>query len=185
VGPWAGTTAAVSRRTRAPTALATGAPQDGDPNDSGLMMAGSPDDSLFESGTPALEGRESSRRRLRFSDFCTDRGQIVRRRCRQKNRTANPEAPEPPSFRKTQHPRHFRAGGQGGISPGPRVPAHLVGRNLVQIWTPHNRCIYWISRDLKDRAVARRPRTGGSVERGPPRTGAEACDGRREDPGRG
>ncbi len=39
--PGAGTTAAVSRRTRAPTALATGAPRMARPEDSGLMMAGS------------------------------------------------------------------------------------------------------------------------------------------------
>jgi hypothetical protein len=36
-----GTTDIVSRRTRAPTASATGAPQDSDPNDSGLIISGS------------------------------------------------------------------------------------------------------------------------------------------------
>src|SRR5882762_8611265 len=43
-GTRAGTTRAVSRTTRAPTASATGAPQDRDPNDSGLVMPGSPHD---------------------------------------------------------------------------------------------------------------------------------------------
>src|SRR5881397_945480 len=39
-----GTTGAVSRTTRAPTAFATGAPRDLDPNDSGLRIPGSPRD---------------------------------------------------------------------------------------------------------------------------------------------
>src|SRR5882672_2784250 len=51
--PGAGTTEVVSRRTRAPTALATGAPQDGDPNDSGLMISGSPRDRNVRTGRHA------------------------------------------------------------------------------------------------------------------------------------
>ncbi len=43
-GPGAGITGAVSRGTRAPTADATGAPQNARPDDSGLMMPGSPRD---------------------------------------------------------------------------------------------------------------------------------------------
>src|SRR6266702_2648740 len=39
-----GTSGVVSKRTRAPTALATGAPQNIRPDDSGLMMPGSPRD---------------------------------------------------------------------------------------------------------------------------------------------
>ncbi len=39
---------AVSRGRRAPTAFATGAPQNARPDDSGLMISGSPGDRLFE-----------------------------------------------------------------------------------------------------------------------------------------
>src|SRR5213594_3401626 len=48
LGSGAGTSGVVSRGTRAPTALATGAIRNVRPDDSGLMMPGSPRDRRFE-----------------------------------------------------------------------------------------------------------------------------------------
>jgi len=67
-GPEASTTDVVSRRTRAPTASATGAPGDRDPSDSGLMRSGSPDDTHFEPRDRRVNGQRAVGTPIRMLD---------------------------------------------------------------------------------------------------------------------
>ena len=69
-GPWPGTTGVVSRETRAPTAFAaTGAPQNARPEDSGLMMAGSPRDRDVRTPEPRRVEPPSAGPIVAFPDF--------------------------------------------------------------------------------------------------------------------